>query len=629
MSTDALQNTASKDATSSEAVTTIHALKRQLQEAQERAVRAETSLQRFGELSRILAHTAMTRATEATSSVPAQRRTTKSQDPHEEDARTEATGYETDHSCSASRNTSTLSNPEGTHDVTLSPRHNEEGDAISANASFCSKSSSGAANSVSVLLDEVSSTDNLLADLVAGEQDGGLRLQSNISTDVSRKKTTGETSHTISTQTPLDPPNTSAIAADFMMLQNSIHMLQEHVRLVSDEASQAQQAQVEGQMYKEHNERLRVETRVLLSENAKLKTSCKKFYNERRILIREVRTLRQKLASMQHQGVMEHVHQYISEALSIHEQQLLKGTSNGIAESKSAEETDETAKNTPVPTDAKPKSTESENKTIKMAKGAGPIPAHQYEPVRIELNQKKDGKTTTRPTNAPGSAAKSRNGNNTIHRMSSFGSRVKRFILEPEACGPLGEERAVTTNSAQPDNRHTQPQRQSYAPQQTQGDRRSTSPLINLESLVEDATIDTPITNIEYDQLSEIKRTASMKSNEKASTSDHDDTYADCDSGSVPGHIAFQFGDHHSLMSSSFQSDPGTPPWLAVTSTTGPATKTGEQLSTLSPSVMTTEPSPMTTSTSTSRPNVRGEGYDPRILRSLAIPTVNGEVTEL
>lgn len=113
-------------------------------------------------------------------------------------------------------------------------------------------------------------------------------------------------------------------AGDWLCLQNAVNMMQDHTRLAVEEASTAQSSQVECQMWRERCER-EEETRKRLEEEAKERASqVERLLVERKILTKEVRLLRKKLADAVKVEESQRLALDMAEALMVHEKHLAR-----------------------------------------------------------------------------------------------------------------------------------------------------------------------------------------------------------------------------------------------------------------------------------------------------------------
>lgn len=122
---------------------------------------------------------------------------------------------------------------------------------------------------------------------------------------------------------------TRSQTADVLALQNAAAMLQEHVRLASQEAVLAVhdtvQAQSSSDEWKRRAIRAEDQCAALWDENAQLKMQNEKLGMERRVLVKEVRKLRKAESSKQ--DYWKHFESYLKGAMNLHEQRL-KNTLN-------------------------------------------------------------------------------------------------------------------------------------------------------------------------------------------------------------------------------------------------------------------------------------------------------------
>jgi len=124
----------------------------------------------------------------------------------------------------------------------------------------------------------------------------------------------------------------SQVRGDLMALQNAAHMVLDHAQLASQEASvvveDTQLAQSQAVEYKGRALVAEKDNSQLGEEKKGLHAQVEKLTAERRLLVKEVRSLRKELASTKEKGMMEQLERYIVGALSMHEQ-LLKVKANG------------------------------------------------------------------------------------------------------------------------------------------------------------------------------------------------------------------------------------------------------------------------------------------------------------
>jgi hypothetical protein len=115
------------------------------------------------------------------------------------------------------------------------------------------------------------------------------------------------------------------IADSWSSLENAVRMLMEHCRLAQNEAEVSQQAQVQANFYRERA--LAAEAQHLQLENdlVSFKRRTTKLSRERKVLVQEVKMLRQRLEHTEQKDVWRQVENYVVRALSLHESQLSKG----------------------------------------------------------------------------------------------------------------------------------------------------------------------------------------------------------------------------------------------------------------------------------------------------------------
>lgn len=124
---------------------------------------------------------------------------------------------------------------------------------------------------------------------------------------------------------------------DFMDLYNTIRMLQEHLRLSSAEASEAQSAQVDSEAWKERALSAELYSQSLVMENQQFASRLEQLSWERRLLIRECRRARKVAADAEENSLAKELQLQTVEALVIHEQQLASGKLTTIGSSKNSD----------------------------------------------------------------------------------------------------------------------------------------------------------------------------------------------------------------------------------------------------------------------------------------------------
>jgi hypothetical protein len=117
---------------------------------------------------------------------------------------------------------------------------------------------------------------------------------------------------------------------DLMALQNAAHMVLEHARLASQEASIVVRdtllAQAQTEHYQQRALSAEKENEVLVQGNKTLNVQVDKLTAERRVLVKEVRSLRKELATTKTSGRTKQLEQYVVEALTAHEHHLKSKT---------------------------------------------------------------------------------------------------------------------------------------------------------------------------------------------------------------------------------------------------------------------------------------------------------------
>jgi hypothetical protein len=129
---------------------------------------------------------------------------------------------------------------------------------------------------------------------------------------------------------------------DLMALQNAAHMVLEHARLASQEASivvrDTQLAQSQAEEYQLRALSAEKENEMLVKENKTLTAQVDKLTAERRVLVKEVRSLRKELTTPKTSGRMQQLEQYVAEALTAHEQHLKSKTDQAKTDKAVADE---------------------------------------------------------------------------------------------------------------------------------------------------------------------------------------------------------------------------------------------------------------------------------------------------
>jgi hypothetical protein len=129
---------------------------------------------------------------------------------------------------------------------------------------------------------------------------------------------------------------------DLMALQNAAHMVLEHARLASQEASivvrDTQLAQSQAEQYQQRALLAEKENVVLVKANKSLNAQVQKLTAERRVLIKEVRSLRKELKTSKTRGMMEQLERYVAGALTAHEYNLKCKTDQAKRDKAAADE---------------------------------------------------------------------------------------------------------------------------------------------------------------------------------------------------------------------------------------------------------------------------------------------------
>jgi hypothetical protein len=119
------------------------------------------------------------------------------------------------------------------------------------------------------------------------------------------------------------------VDSHLMALQNAAHMVLEHARLASQEAAIVVQdyesqllAQSVAEQYQLSAATEKKQVELLIKETKTLHTQVEKMTGERRLLVKEVRSLRKELAATKQRGMMQQLERYVVGALTVHEQHL-------------------------------------------------------------------------------------------------------------------------------------------------------------------------------------------------------------------------------------------------------------------------------------------------------------------
>ena len=125
-------------------------------------------------------------------------------------------------------------------------------------------------------------------------------------------------------------------ASDLMALQNAASMLQEHAYLASAEANVSVEDTVQAQAAEQEWRRraLRAESKCLQyrKERKVLRSAVEKMSSERKVLIKEVRALRQHVSTQKKDSMWMQLEQYVAGALSFHENQLRSSSSSDLVD---------------------------------------------------------------------------------------------------------------------------------------------------------------------------------------------------------------------------------------------------------------------------------------------------------
>ena len=113
-------------------------------------------------------------------------------------------------------------------------------------------------------------------------------------------------------------------AAAWSSLENAVSMLQEHTRLADEEASQAQDLHVRVEAWKERAQKAESELERVQLQNTQLSIQVQRLSKERRVLVKEVKSVRERLEVAEQKDVWRQVENYVVRALSVHEAQLHK-----------------------------------------------------------------------------------------------------------------------------------------------------------------------------------------------------------------------------------------------------------------------------------------------------------------
>jgi hypothetical protein len=129
---------------------------------------------------------------------------------------------------------------------------------------------------------------------------------------------------------------------DLMALQNAAHMVLEHARLASQEASivvrDTQLAQAQAEQYQQRALLAEKENEGLVQGNKTLNAQVDKLTAERKVLVKEVRSLRKELATTKTSGRMQQLERYVVEALTAHEHHLKSKTDQAKRDKVTADE---------------------------------------------------------------------------------------------------------------------------------------------------------------------------------------------------------------------------------------------------------------------------------------------------
>lgn len=129
---------------------------------------------------------------------------------------------------------------------------------------------------------------------------------------------------------------------DLMALQNAARMVLEHARLASQEASivvrDTQLAQSQAEQYQQRALSAETENEVLAKGNETLNAQVDKLTAERKVLVKEVRSLRKELETSKTRGMMEQLERYVTGALTAHEHYLKSKTEQAKRDKAAADE---------------------------------------------------------------------------------------------------------------------------------------------------------------------------------------------------------------------------------------------------------------------------------------------------
>jgi hypothetical protein len=119
----------------------------------------------------------------------------------------------------------------------------------------------------------------------------------------------------------------SSVEHAWSSLENAVQMVMEHCRLAQEEARESQQEQVQASVYRERATAAEDQSVLLQEELRTLKGRAGRLSRERKVLVREVKSLRQQLEQSEQKNVWRQVENYVVRALSVHESQLSRRTS--------------------------------------------------------------------------------------------------------------------------------------------------------------------------------------------------------------------------------------------------------------------------------------------------------------
>jgi hypothetical protein len=120
--------------------------------------------------------------------------------------------------------------------------------------------------------------------------------------------------------------NASSADHAWSSLENAVQMVMEHCRLAHEEARESQQEQVQASVFRERATAAEEHNLQLQEELRELKDRAGRLSRERKVLVREVRSLRQQLEQSEQKNVWRQVENYVMRALSVHESQLSRRT---------------------------------------------------------------------------------------------------------------------------------------------------------------------------------------------------------------------------------------------------------------------------------------------------------------